>query len=45
MLHVMFRGSWAITSRRVIKTLRREVTAAALALKVAPHRTASGWKP
>jgi hypothetical protein len=37
-LHVMFGGSWAITSRRVIKTLRQEVTAAALALKVAPHR-------
>jgi hypothetical protein len=36
-LHVMFRGSWAITSRRVVKTLRREVTAAAPASKVAPH--------
>jgi hypothetical protein len=36
-LHVMFRGSWAITSMRVIKTLRREVAAAAPALKAAPH--------
>jgi hypothetical protein len=36
-LHVMFRGSWAITSMRVIKTLRQEVAAAALALKAAPH--------
>jgi hypothetical protein len=32
MLHVMFEGSWAITSRRVVKTLRREVMVAA------PHR-------
>jgi hypothetical protein len=38
MLHVMFRGSWAITSRRVVKTLRREVAAVALVSKVAPHR-------
>jgi hypothetical protein len=37
-LHVMFGGSWAITSRRVIKTLRREVTAAAPAPKAALHR-------
>jgi hypothetical protein len=28
MLHVMFGGSWAITSRCVVKTLRREVAAA-----------------
>jgi hypothetical protein len=35
-LHVMFRGSWAITSRRVVKTLRREIAAAAP--KAAPHR-------
>jgi hypothetical protein len=38
MLHVMFGGSWAITSRCVVKTLRREVAAAAPALKAAPHR-------
>jgi hypothetical protein len=39
-LHVMFRGSLAITSRHVVKTLRREVAAmaAAPALKAAPHR-------
>jgi hypothetical protein len=37
-LHVMFGGSWAITSRLVIKTLRRKVAAAAPAPKVAPHR-------
>jgi hypothetical protein len=37
-LHVMFGGSWAITSRRVIKTLRREIAAVAPAPKAAPHR-------
>jgi hypothetical protein len=37
MLHVIFGGSWAITSRRVIKTLRREVAAAAPAPKAAPY--------
>jgi hypothetical protein len=37
MLHVMFGGSWAITSRRVVKTLHREVAAAAPSPKVAPH--------
>jgi hypothetical protein len=37
-LHVMFGGSWAITSRRVIKTLHREIAAAAPAPKSAPHR-------
>jgi hypothetical protein len=37
MLHVMFRGFWAITSRQVIKTLRREIVVAALALKATPH--------
>jgi hypothetical protein len=37
-LHVMFRGSWAITSRRIVKTLRREIAAAAPAPKAAPHR-------
>jgi hypothetical protein len=36
-LHIMFRGSWAITSRRVVKTLRRDITAAAPAPKAAPH--------
>jgi hypothetical protein len=38
MLHVMFRGSWDITSRRIVKTLRREIAAAAPAPKAAPHR-------
>jgi hypothetical protein len=37
-LHVMFGGSWAITSRRVVKTLRREIMAVAPAPKAAPHR-------
>jgi hypothetical protein len=37
-LHVMFGGSWAITSRRVVKTLRREVAVATLVSKAAPHR-------
>jgi hypothetical protein len=37
MLHVMFGGSWTITSRRVIKTLRREIAAAAPVSKAAPH--------
>jgi hypothetical protein len=36
-LHVMFGGSWAITSRCVIKTLRREVAAVTPAPKAAPH--------
>jgi hypothetical protein len=35
-LHVIFGGSWAITFRRVVKTLRREVAAVA-APKAAPH--------
>jgi hypothetical protein len=35
--HVMFRGSWNITSWRVVKTLRREIAAAALAPRVALH--------
>jgi hypothetical protein len=34
----MFEGSWAITSRRVVKTLRREVAAEAPAPRAAPHR-------
>jgi hypothetical protein len=37
-LHVMFRGSWVITSRRVVKTLCREIAAVAPAQKAAPHR-------
>jgi hypothetical protein len=37
-LHDMFEGSWAITSRRVVKTLRREVAAEAPAPRAAPHR-------
>jgi hypothetical protein len=37
-LHVMFGGSWAIMSMRVVKTLRRKVTVAAPAPKAAPHR-------
>jgi hypothetical protein len=35
-LHVMFGGSWDITSRHVIKTLRHEIAAAAPAPKAAP---------
>jgi hypothetical protein len=34
-LHVMFGGSWDITSRRVIKTLRQEIEVAAPASKAA----------
>jgi hypothetical protein len=34
----MFRGSRAITSRRVVKTLRREIATVALTPKAAPHR-------
>jgi hypothetical protein len=41
-LHIMFRGSWAITSRRIVKTLRREIAAAALAPKAAPHHKWGG---
>jgi hypothetical protein len=37
-LHVMFRGSWAITSRHVVKTLHREIAATAPASRAAPHR-------
>jgi hypothetical protein len=36
-LHIMFWGSWAITSRRVVKTLRWEITAVAPVPKAAPH--------
>jgi hypothetical protein len=35
--HVMFRGSWDITSWYVIKTLHREVAAAVPAPRAAPH--------
>jgi hypothetical protein len=35
--HVMFRGSWDITSRCIVKTLSREIAAAAPALKATPH--------
>jgi hypothetical protein len=34
----MFGGSWAITSRHVVKTLRREIAVAVLAPKATPHR-------
>jgi hypothetical protein len=37
-LQVMFGGSWDITSRCIIKTLRREIAAAALALRAALQR-------
>jgi hypothetical protein len=37
LLYVMFRGFWDITSRRIVKNLRREVAAAAPALKATPH--------
>jgi hypothetical protein len=37
-LHVMFGGSWDITSRRTVKTLRREIAATTPAPKAAPHR-------
>jgi hypothetical protein len=37
-LHTMFRGSWDITSKCIVKTLRREIAAAAPAPKAAPHR-------
>jgi hypothetical protein len=36
-LHVVFGGFWDITARRIIKTLHREVAAAAPASKVAFH--------
>jgi hypothetical protein len=36
-LYVMFRGSWDITSRRIIKNLRREVAAVVPAPRAAPH--------
>jgi hypothetical protein len=39
-LYVMFRGSWDITSRRIIKNQHREVVVAAPAPRAAPHH---GW--
>jgi hypothetical protein len=36
-LHIMFGGSWDITSRRINKTLRREVAVAAPTPKAVPH--------
>jgi hypothetical protein len=37
-LHVMFEGSWDITSRCIVKTLHREIEATAPSPKAAPHR-------
>jgi hypothetical protein len=37
-LYIMFRVSWDITSKRIIKTLHREIAAGAPAPKAAPHR-------
>jgi hypothetical protein len=36
-LHVMFGGSWDITSRRTVKTLHREIAATAPVPRAAPH--------
>jgi hypothetical protein len=36
-LYVIFGGSWDITSRRIIKNLRRKVAAAAPTPRAAPH--------
>jgi hypothetical protein len=36
-LHVMFGGSWDLTSRRIIKTLGKEVAAIVPTPRVAPH--------
>jgi hypothetical protein len=36
-LHVMFRGSYDITSRLIVKTLCREVAVAAPATRAVPH--------
>jgi hypothetical protein len=36
-LYIMYDGSWDITSRRVVKTLRQVVAASAPAPRVAPH--------
>jgi hypothetical protein len=40
-LHVMFGGSWDITSRRIVKTLHREIAVAAPAPRIVPHHK---WK-
>jgi hypothetical protein len=37
-LHVMFGGSWDITSQRIVKTLRQEIVAVAPVPKTTPHR-------
>jgi hypothetical protein len=37
MLYVMFEGSWDITSRRIVRNLRREVAAGAPIPKVVSH--------
>jgi hypothetical protein len=37
-LHVMFEGSWDITSRCIVKTLHREIEATTPSPKAAPHR-------
>jgi hypothetical protein len=36
-LHIMYRGSWDITSRPIIKTLHRAVVAASPAPRAVPH--------
>jgi hypothetical protein len=36
-LHIMYGGSWHITSRRVIKTMRRVVAASAPTPSAVPH--------
>jgi hypothetical protein len=36
-LHIMFGGSWDITSRRVVKTLHHKIAAAAPTPKATPH--------
>jgi hypothetical protein len=41
-LHVMFRGSWDITSRRIVKTLCREIAAAAAPASKAAAPQVSG---
>jgi hypothetical protein len=38
MLYIMFEGSWDITSRRIVKTLHREVAVAESASKASSHR-------
>jgi hypothetical protein len=36
-LHIMFGGSWDITTRRIIKTLHREIAVATPGPRAAPH--------